>query len=537
MRANQQATVVCLLAMNHNEQAESKDWILPMGTNFNSGEQKFLSDNKINNKGPVVFVVFGCFGGFIAFLLLIGMVCFAILDRHTFAIFMSMLLQQTINLGKWVVIGLVAASGAWFAVQLVAIPLIGIFTGKVHFANDHFMGYTGNIKFHDHKDEKNTYNWRGEIGAGEPLLLPPPREDEIPALVRYTDIKCDVPAGHTLLGVGQGRRLETRVFSVLDTCWICGGSKTGKTNTVSLKVEEAYAMGYKFIIVDPHKNKPDSLYNAISGYSDAFLLPVAMTYDQIEDALRVFLTEAQRRIAGGASSEKWILIVDEVGSLTGDKGKTSDQKRFFNLLYNIARMCGQELRGFGMAGWFISQNAVGVAWLRTFAMTCIVHKLLMENEHKVATNNNMAIVREMDNWPRGRCLVHGLDIPEGQIVLQQPLFTPRRIVEAVLPDVTSRLEDLQPNPLTGYVSSVSTLEAALQADTGEVLTLTDEESNSPVKITNEVGSDIREAVKRMRKAGLSHRDIAVFVGLSGRKWNVYQAVCTEENIEQVESEA
>jgi hypothetical protein len=52
-----------------------------------------------------------------------------------------------------------------------------------------------------------------------------------------------------------------------------------------------------------------------------------------------------------------------------------------------------------------------------------------------------------------------------------------------------------------------------------------------------VGSDIREAVKRMRKAGLSHRDIAVFVGLSGRKWNVYQAVCAEENIEQVESEA
>ncbi len=53
----------------------------------------------------------------------------------------------------------------------------------------------------------------------------------------------------------------------------------------------------------------------------------------------------------------------------------------------------------------------------------------MENERKVATNNNMSIVKEMDNWPRGRVLVYGLDIPEGQMVLQQPLFTPR-IVDA-----------------------------------------------------------------------------------------------------------
>ncbi len=522
MRANQQATVVCLLAMNQNEQAESKDWILPMSTNFNSGEQKFLSDNKINNKGPVVFVVFGCFGGFIALLLLIGMVCFANLDRHTFAVFMSTLFQQTIGLSRWVVIGLVGAGALWFIVRQVAIPLIGMFTGRVHFANENFMGYTGNIKFHDHKDERNTYNWRGEIGAGEQLLLPPPREDEIPFPVNYADIRVDVPVGHTLLGIGRGRRLETREFSVLDTCWICGGSKTGKTNTVSLKVDEAYAMGYKFIVIDPHKNKPDSLYNAIKGYSDAFLLPVASTYDEIENALQVFLAEARRRINGGSSNEKIVLIVDEVGSLTGDKGKTPDQKRFFNLLYNIARMCGQELRGFGMAGWFISQNAVGVSWLRAFAMTIFVHKLLMENERKVATNNNMAIVREMDNWPRGRCLVHGLDIPEGQIVLQQPLFIARKIVESH----TTKLEDLAPNPFTPncvFVNECKFSEMAPEADTDGFISAVNFTVNEDIdaeksSFTAEVGNEKREIIKRMvdsRKYTLA--EISIAVGLNGPK--------------------
>lgn len=65
-------------------------------------------------------------------------------------------------------------------------------------------------------------------------LSEPDENATLPTLVRYEDIRHLVPKGHTLLGVGEEQSLETRVFSVLDTCWICGGSKTGKTNTVSL---------------------------------------------------------------------------------------------------------------------------------------------------------------------------------------------------------------------------------------------------------------------------------------------------------------
>ncbi len=424
-----------------------------MSTNFNSGEQKLFSDNKITNKGNVIFIFVGGFGFFFIFLLLVGMIAFGIIDVHHFGYFMMDLFTGTMTYVKIVVIGGTAIAGAWFVQHKMVMPWLAR-SKKIHFANDNFAIYeeAGTLRFHDHKDERNTYNWRGEIGASDHLMLPSP--DDLPHAIKYDDIRGNIPRGHTLLGVDRGKRLQTRPFSVLDTCWICGGSKTGKTNTASLKVDEAYQMGCKFIVCDPHRNKPDGLTSAIAGYSDAFLTPSASTFEEIEQALRTFLAEARRRIAGGRYSETWILIVDEVGSLTGDKGKTDDQKKFFQLLYNIARMCGQELRGFGMAGWFISQNAVGLSWLRSFAMTIFTHKLLMENERKVATNNNMTIVKDMDNWPRGRVLVYGLDIPEGQMVLQQPLFTPR-IVDAdppttyIVEDVEDE-DDMEPLPMKQY---------------------------------------------------------------------------------------
>jgi hypothetical protein len=398
-----------------------------MSTNFNNGEQKLFSDNKITNKGTVIFITISGFGFFFLFLLLIGMIAFGAIDIHKFGYYMMDFFESALVYVKVLVIGSTVCGVLWFAIHKVVLPLLEHRRGRIHFANDNYAVYSGEFQVHDHKDEKNTYNWRGEIGASDQLMLPSP--EDLPHSIRYDDVRYDVPRGHTLLGVGRGKVLQTRPFSVLDTCWVCGGSKTGKTNTASLKVDEAYDLGCKFIVCDPHKNKPDGLSNAIKGYSHAFLLPTAQTFEEIEHSLRVFLTEARRRVSGGSYTDTWILIVDEVGALTGDKGKTDDQKKFFQLLYNIARMCGQELRGFGMAGWFISQNAVGLSWLRSFAMTIFAHKLLMENERKIATNNNMTIVKEMDNWPRGRVLVYGLDIPEGQLVLQQPLFTPR-IVDA-----------------------------------------------------------------------------------------------------------
>ena len=366
-------------------------------------------------------------------------------------------------------------------------------------------------------------------------LLELPEAKTLPDKVFYEQVVNDVPQGHTLLGVGT-EGVETREFPVLDTCWICGGSKTGKTNTVALKVEEAYNQGHWFIVIDPHKFKADSLYNSIKGYSQRFLLPVAQTHEEIMYALTYFLNEAKKRRDGGACEIDIDLIVDEVGSLTGDKGKTEEQQELYRLLYNIARMCGQELRGFGMHGMFISQNAIGLAWLRSFAMTIIVHKLLMENERKVATNNNMSIVRDMDNWPRGRVLVYGLDIPEGQLLLQMALFrgrvvdsqpsqreqigypmfrqnAPERNSETVTVsmDETPLQANSEPNTYTAFPASV------IGADTS-------------VKMSK-VSEETKRTIKRMAAAGnIPLREIAKYVGLSGEKYGLFREVCTELGI-------
>jgi hypothetical protein len=267
-----------------------------------------------------------------------------------------------------------------------------------------------------------------------PDALPP--EQPIPEFVRYEDIQGRIPPGHTLLGIGAGGKLETRPFSVLDTMWVCGGSKVGKTNTLSIKVEEGHQVGRKLMVCDPHKTKSDSLYHAIKSYEQDFLLPVAHTREEIQQAILIFKQEAERRIAGGHYSEGWTLIVDEVGALTGAFGlRTEEQTDMYHLLAPVARMCGEQLRGYDMSGWFISQSPIGLSWLNA-CMTIIVHKLLKENQQKLATNNNSAIMAGMANWPRGRVFVYGLDL-QGEYLLQQPLFTPAR---------QPVMEPLQPNP-------------------------------------------------------------------------------------------
>lgn len=288
--------------------------------------------------------------------------------------------------------------------------------------------------------ERHTHIHKPELPAVEEQkqIEGPP----LPEYVRYEDVRYNVPHGHTLLGCQAGGRVETRPFKVLDTMWIVGGSKTGKTNDIVIKVEEGHNVGRRLVVVDPHKTKSDSLYNAIRGYERDFLLPVAHTRDEIKQAIAAFKEEAMRRIGGGSYREGWTLIVDEVGALTGVPGLRDDEQvEMYKLIAPIAKMCGEQLRGYDMSGWFISQSPIGLSWLANSAMTVFVHKMIKENQQKLATNSNTAVMDDMTNWPRGRVFCYGLDI-QGEYLLQQPVIT-SRIVESF---VSEPLPDLAPNP-------------------------------------------------------------------------------------------
>jgi hypothetical protein len=57
-----------------------------------------------------------------------------------------------------------------------------------------------------------------------------------------------------------------------------------------------------------------------------------------------------------------------------------------------------------------------------------------------------------------------------------------------------------------------------------------QEGSVSVESASSIGNDIRETIKRMRKRGMAHREIATLVGLAGRKYETYKAVCIELGI-------
>jgi hypothetical protein len=402
-----------------------------MSTNFNQGEQNILSNNKITNKGTVIIVVFGGFGFFLLLLLLVGMISFGFIDIHHFAAFMMGLFMGIISFAQWVVIGAAVCAALWFVIHFVVKPIVDMRRGKIHYANDHFAIYSGEVKVHDHKEERNTYNWRGEIGEAQQLALP---SGELPQLVRYEDVKRMVPAGHTLIGVGPGGRAITRPRDVNALIWIVGNSGMGKTNTVMLRIDEDSGLDTQFLGVDPHYFKEDSLAHAISGtkYEARFITPTDAPYEngtrfasETNDIIQVcdaYLAEFERRRGGGTWKRPLRLVIDEASALTF-KPTSPREKDMVSKIQRVAQISGQQTRDFDMGCMLITQTATGMAWLRKYALVVYVHKLLMMNERELACNENRDIARAMDYWPKGRTVVYGIAFDEGLQVVQQPLLT------------------------------------------------------------------------------------------------------------------
>src|SRR5258708_16225585 len=105
----------------------------------------------------------------------------------------------------------------------------------------------------------------------------------IPDMVRYEDIRVHIPKDHVLIGVGEGGVVDTREKEIKGLIWLPGSSGAGKSNTTGLRVEEDYERGHRFLGIDPHFFKADSLSNLVKGYMDRFIAPIAY---KPEDILR-----------------------------------------------------------------------------------------------------------------------------------------------------------------------------------------------------------------------------------------------------------
>lgn len=244
----------------------------------------------------------------------------------------------------------------------------------------------------------------------------------LPTHVRYEDVRNQIPAHHILIGVGRSG-LETREAAVGACTWVVGNSGSGKTSTTTLRVEERYAAGHKFLGCDPHFFKPDSLTNSLKAYAHAFLQPMARTSEQMKVVLVAFLEEFRGR-KSGQIAQPWqpiTLLVDEVNALMDPADEIEEE--IAKMLKSIARICGQEARDFRMGGIFISQQATGLAWLRKVSLMVIVHQLLMESEKRLALNGDKEAIEDMKSWPVGRTYVYGVGFQDGPRTVQQPYFT------------------------------------------------------------------------------------------------------------------
>ena len=239
----------------------------------------------------------------------------------------------------------------------------------------------------------------------------------LPTSIRYEQIADQIPHGHGLLGV-SATSVETAAFTDFMTMLISGGSNSGKSNTVGLKISEAIAahQGIQLIVVDWHAVKPDSLYNKIRCYEEHFMLPVCISEEETMAALDWFLDEFNRRVDAGRGDQVVLLVIDEIPGMLRRGSKELVKK-----LKDIAETCGEESRGFGMYGWFIAQRMIGLAWLRNVVHTVIAHKAGRLSESIEACNGHKDIARGMELWPKGRVIVYGQNF-EGVKVLQMPTF-------------------------------------------------------------------------------------------------------------------
>jgi hypothetical protein len=360
-----------------------------------------------------------------------------------------------------------------------------------------------------------------EINGQDKLQIAAPK-DALPNIVRYEDIRTHIPADHALVGV-DSKGIITRQRAIKALTWVVGGSGSGKTNTVCIRVDEDYEWGHRFLVIDPHWFKDDSMYNAIKGYSDRFLMPVAYETEDILQVLNAFLGEFKRRKGGGSWEFPITILIDEVGSLTTDKPEDDQEKEMIDKIKQVARICGQESRGFEMTGMYISQDAAGLAWLRKRAIMVLAHQLLMMSERMLACNQNAEIAKDMDNWPKGRTLVYGIAFQGGQKVVQQPMFQPR-VVESTIEKVSSDWS----SEVFQQSSCDIDAEGSLEADGRLAEEKADPSSFELKKLIAEIG--------KMKNNGMSNDAILKQYGLNPGGRNNQNLKAVAEVISELEAE-
>ena len=116
---------------------------------------------------------------------------------------------------------------------------------------------------------------------------------------------------------------------------VSGDSGSGKTSTMRFLMAQAAMRGAAIVLADPHgRDNAQSLVQSCSPLSSSFLIPPAVSWNEIHEAIQTVDTIGRNRLSGGATDRTHImLVIDEWCDVARN---APDVKDITRLLVNVA---------------------------------------------------------------------------------------------------------------------------------------------------------------------------------------------------------
>ena len=206
----------------------------------------------------------------------------------------------------------------------------------------------------------------GDIGLGQRdmLFCYEIVEDEVTKQVRIVPIRGAIGEQHTQL--------------------VIAGSQSGKTTYMAGNMGQGAALNTLFYLIDPHRNHPEKSISAkVAALSDWFILPPAVTHQEIAQVLAHATKVRDLRIAGKPAPYDGyhiMFVVDEVPALMANQ-RSSDPhiKQLYRNLALFMQSLGIQTAKFGITGLFASQfatkEALGEIDFRDACMSQLIMRL------------------------------------------------------------------------------------------------------------------------------------------------------------------
>ncbi len=328
----------------------------------------------------------------------------------------------------------------------------------------------------------------------------------LPTAPAFSSLISQIRPGHLFLAQGEKAPIWGDITDLLSTLDV-GRPGTGKSTLLRCVCAQVLLIGGLPIIFDPHGSILDDLGSSFEcAESPEDISVYAHTIDG-------WLTgRLKQRRAGQVNFSPMLLIVDEMPIIS---------EMAPDALPVIRRVVleGRKVGMFALiAGQGVPSSILGGTLVRD----------AMASRYVFCTSPQQARMAGIENETAKSMMAILEDAGPGKAVLATANRRPE--IVAIANTTTDDIRFLLERGKRGNTTETA-METAREADvpeTGNVYSQTDELSTDESEIT---GNGIRETIKRMRKKGMAHRDIAQLVGLAGRNYPMYQSIIKEEGIE------